>query len=308
MSTLIHIGWPKTGTSTLQGHVFPAFGGTDLVGPKSQLFYRFTQNLIQADDEDYLEATWRGFIADARQRLPALIISREDLTKDGRTERIARRLHELLPEAHILACVRNQRTLIPSFYGQHLKDGCPQRFDQWLSENVPRRWQYDTGIEHFQARFGADRVTVLAYEQLVEDPAAFAAAVYATILEGEAQPAEALPTTNRMASRTTRWALRRMNRLFRRSAWQRRPLVIQLPVRLFRFATAALDAATPWANSQVLSPRDAAQLEQVLPCYQESNARLEALTGLDLGRYGYPLPPSRSAAASVASAVPSAAP
>jgi hypothetical protein len=287
---LIHVGWPKTGTSTLQQHLFPAFGGSDLVGPHSGLFYRFTQDLIQNDDETYMAHTWAGFIADLRERLPVLILSREDLTKDGRTERIAGRLHALLPDARILACVRNQRTLIPSFYAQHVRDGCPQRFERWLEDNVPRRWHYDVGVEHFQARFGADRVTVLAFEQLIEDPAGFAAAVSAAALDGEDGPeAGDLPVTNQRASRAARTLSRTLNRLFRSSPWQRDPLVAQLPIRYLRRATRLVERVTP-STGTGLSDAETARLESLLPSYEASNARLEALTGLDVGRYGYPLP------------------
>jgi len=295
---LIHVGWPKTGTSTLQQHLFPAFGGKDLVGPHSGLFYRFTQDVIQTDDDRYLAHTWAGFIADARERLPVLIISREDLTKDGRTERIADRLHALLPDARILACVRNQRTLVPSFYAQHVRDGCPQRFERWLDDNVPRRWHYDVAVDHFQARFGPDRVTVLAFEHLAEDPAGFADSVRAAVLDGEVGPAPGdLPVTNPRASRAAHVVSRNLNRLFRSSPWQRDPLVTQLPIRYLRRATRLVERFTP-STATGLNEREAARLEALLPSYEASNARLEALTGLDLGRYGYPLPcgtPARGA-------------
>jgi hypothetical protein len=287
---LIHVGWPKTGTSTLQQHVFPAFGGKDLVGPHSSLFYRFTQDVIQTDDDRYLARTWEGFIADARARLPVLIISREDLTKDGRTERIADRLHALLPDARILACVRNQRTLIPSFYAQHVRDGCPQRFERWLEDNVPRRWHYDVAVGHFQARFGADRVKVLAFEHLAADPAGFAAAVCDAVLDGEDGPhPDELPVTNPRSSHAARMTMRTLNRLFRTSKWQREPLVTTLPIRLIRRATDLVARVTP-STRDGLNARESARLEALLPDYEASNARLEALTGLELRQYGYPLP------------------
>ncbi len=305
---VVHIGFPRTGTSALQAHFFPRLNGCVFLthsGPGSAAYRSLMENLYHADDATYLRATIRAYLDETRRQQPGtLVISDEALS--GATlvgaynwERNALRLHDLLPEAKILVTVRHQGTRLRSIYNNFLTAGGYGSFREFI-ENRTGRFRYDLDqmryectVARYQDLFGVDRVKVIPYEFLVGDPGRCLDAIASWVVPGSSfGHREGFDTENRSLSPPARWMLRRANRLFLRSWFNPDPLVAAVPGarKLRGFLQQVVDPILFGRMRRRLSSDDEELLRSLLPRYEASNRRLEELTGLSLREYGYPLP------------------
>jgi hypothetical protein len=127
---LIHVGYPKTGSTWLQRKIFAleAYGFRMLF--KDAIIY--LQNLIALNTFSFEKASVRNSIepkirfAVKRGLIP--VISDEALCGYPSPlgfcgESIAHRLHALFPKARILICLRELRSMVLSLYRQSVKYG-----------------------------------------------------------------------------------------------------------------------------------------------------------------------------------------
>lgn len=206
----LHIGMPKTGTKTLQTHMFPEHPELDFLGTYVQwrggaaencrdpevlafvnelLWKKFRHPDINRCKELYKE--WADHAA-AENKI--LLWSWESLMENKHTvQRIrARNLKEVVGEASVTVCLRNPVSLMKSLYIQllkrdnlqaHAKKGKKHRFEsieQWMAKGwntngqPPRaHLEYSESLQVFADVFGKDSIKVLLFEQLVEDQDAF---------------------------------------------------------------------------------------------------------------------------------------
>ena len=218
---LLHIGLPKTGTTSLQELVFSVhpeiryFGQTNVWSdPDAKTVLRA---LLLGDTTDLAAA--RSILAGAAVDHPAIVISDEALTLGEfmlRATRwpvcsdhiaMARRARALLGDAQVLIVLRNQADWIESWHLQGLKSGKYVETDYraWLkhdlgasAERLLTLLDYDVLYEAYRDVFGARQVHVRLYEQYrdhFEDLAAECAGLICVdadraqrfILEGEAR-------------------------------------------------------------------------------------------------------------------------
>ena len=207
MSRLVlHIGLPKTGTTTLQKSVFPALPGVAYLGKKIPGYGFVTAELreavaavlgtdsILADPADRLRAA----IDASRSRFDAdtFVLSTESIAHPSACDLgvVAERLARAVPDAHVLVTLRSQQALALSWYRSH------GRFAQYLflhkseRDRIPahlsqRQWwdlvsrepragllamlDFDAIVSCYADRFGG-RLTLLPLELLTADPAAYA--------------------------------------------------------------------------------------------------------------------------------------
>jgi hypothetical protein len=83
-------------------------------------------------------------------------------------------LAELFPAAHILIVTRGFRSMIMSSYSQYVRSGGSLSLEE-LVGNAQREnpWDYDWLSDLYRKRFGPEKVLVLPWELLRDDPAAF---------------------------------------------------------------------------------------------------------------------------------------
>lgn len=309
---LVHIGFHKTGTTWLQKHIFSS---TEL-GFEHCHAKRTTPNLIvQPHDYDFdskacrahFEPLFEGAKASGLQP----VVSHERLSgeihlggRDSKT--IADRLVSIFPEAHVLIVIREQRSMIRSIFGQFIKGSGATTLADYLEPPVsretafkyahysPDHFRFDRPIAYYQSLFGPEKVTVLPYEQLAQQPADFVKEVLQA--GGLAPPRDliaALPLDRRENQSFSAAGLqvrRHVNRVVG-SPTPLNPSPI-FPMKHRRNdvlrATALVDRRIPkrWksrAESKMLE-----QIEQrVGDYYASSNTRTAELTGLDLASNGY---------------------
>jgi hypothetical protein len=88
------------------------------------------------------------------------------------------RLSETFPGAHILIVTRGFRSMILSSYSQYVRTGGPLDLEALVADaQESAAWHYDHLIGLYRSAFGADKVIVLPWELLRDDPAAFAGAI-----------------------------------------------------------------------------------------------------------------------------------
>jgi hypothetical protein len=185
---LLHIGLPKTGTTSLQELVFSAhpevryFGQTNVWDdPDAKTVLKA---LLLGDEADLAAA--RRILDEAAKSHPAIVISDEALTLGEFMLRAtrwpvrsdhaatARRARALLGDAQVLIVLRNQADWIESWRLQGLKSGKYVETDYraWLaqdlgaaSEKLLRLLDYDMLYHAYCEAFGSRRVHVRLYEQ-----------------------------------------------------------------------------------------------------------------------------------------------
>ena len=185
---LLHIGLPKTGTTSLQELVFGAhpeiryFGQTNVWDdPDAKTVLRA---LVLGDELDLAAA--RTILADADRDCRAIVISDEALTLGEfmlratrwpvRSDHLAtaRRAHALLGDAQVLIVLRSQADWIESWRLQGLKSGKYVETDYraWLerdlgasAERLLALLDYDALYEAYCNAFGPRQVHVRLYEQ-----------------------------------------------------------------------------------------------------------------------------------------------
>ncbi|MCJ2183124.1 hypothetical protein MTR62_10535 [Novosphingobium sp. 1949] len=181
MTTLIHPGFHKTGTTWLQAELFKD------ARVFHSLFSHFEIDDMLVRPHDFAFDAERARLAieaRASQKQPGQIdvISSEILSgnpftgaRDARTN--ADRLHQVLPDAHILLTVRAQKSMLRSLYMQYAQRGGRRSLDEFATRTCePGYFWFDLDLiqfhrlaEYYGALFGHDKVLVLPQELLARD-------------------------------------------------------------------------------------------------------------------------------------------
>jgi hypothetical protein len=180
---LIHIGFPKAGSTALgawfDAHPQLAYAPNGLGG----FYHAFDLAACAAGAAEprlwhVTSAESLSFprLTDRRPPRPGTTPARAVTLTEGR-ERVCRMLTSLYAGATILVVTRGFRGAMLSAYSQYVKSGghlgpdgaMPAAFDE-----IVEALDYDAVVALYEAAFGAERVIVLPFELLRDEPAAFA--------------------------------------------------------------------------------------------------------------------------------------
>ena len=306
---LIHIGFHKTGTTLLQWNVFSR-ADLGFRRPREQGTRIHTDYVLFGPYDDPAPDEIARLRAELTETPERLVISHERLSgypASGGFDSaaIARRLSAIYPEARILIGVRSQPDMVRSYYSQYITDGGVRSFASLSHDPEPKLrrmpvfdmdfFAYHKAVARYQALFGAENVMVYPFEEMQRDslglvqriidfahgpdhgytvtPAILEAPVNSGIpptLQAIRRVANALLTRNHL-SPTGLMNLRGLEYGFRK---------IKPAFGVFGPIDRLLEARIRRQVSAACTGR-----------FEASNAELARLTGLDLRRYGYPLPP-----------------
>lgn len=199
----LHVGMPKTATSTLQQIYFAQHpeidyfalarkGGPYPKGGAFDAFVRWVRNAPDLEsDREHHRAYLRSEIDAPQSSARCRLISEERFTGHfgAGLDAKAALAHDLFPEARILLTVRHPVGHLVSNYLQHLKyprAGQPPlpAFDAWVQQTLaqeddPSSYAQTLRIHDlvraYERRFDADKVLVLVYEEFRERPERFLA-------------------------------------------------------------------------------------------------------------------------------------
>ncbi len=201
---VLHIGYPKTATTSLQIGLFSRCSDLNYLGkflPSHRFDGDALHDLMWAaqmsnfSDWRHMRELHGSALMEAVRREPnkVSVLSSENFLHSWSQspDVVAKRLHEVAPGARILITVREQVSFLRSWYrwhggyGQYLflnkyiDEACefPLAADEWLhyqfaapDRNVIGILDYHAIMEVFEDLFGADRVHVLCYETLIKNP------------------------------------------------------------------------------------------------------------------------------------------
>ena len=304
---LIHIGYPKTGTTFLQTNVFCdpkrflALWGRYELGEAME---HFVVTHPRRFSPEWVRERYRAGLAHADNgRRP--VISHENLCGNciyGRYygHEVAQRISETFPEARVLITVREQRSMLHSIWGQYVRQEGQWSMDRFFGTGreptgfapICRldHFEYDLLVADYVERLGSDRVLVLPYEVLKQDPDAFVKRV-CDFAEVEFDPAQAQwPQANKGYGAATLAVLRWMNHwacrppLFQRDG--RVSLAVRAKFKIARILNRALPASAHLGPEARLREWIAARVGDY---FQPSNRRLQAYCADDLAGLGYDL-------------------
>jgi len=286
---VIHPGMVKSATTSLQEQVYArhpgiAFLGLPAPNPAAKAAIR---QICRADsiayDEAAVAAALQPLAAAAGDRTAVLSYENFALYESKDKGLVADRLQRLFPEARILLTIRRQQDLLAAWYLQkmqkYLRKGHFLTFEDWyaMKADLPNRsilddLRYDRIVAAYAERFGRERVSVLLFESLRQDPAAFAAAL------GEILAVDGGEIAARLAERQANPTIPQNLLILGRSLF---PLLPRPLAR--RLAKAMLRRGGPPARIDIGPEVTAA----VAALCAEGNRRLAADHKLPLAKHGY---------------------
>jgi hypothetical protein len=296
MKQIIHIGGNKTASSLLQRQLFKKDTRIQYLGEESSSNSQdieLLSTLINCDDSFYSEELTRSwFLAQSCDQDPEIFLfSSEDIMTSLSPSVCAQRLNRLLPDAEIVMVIRNQLTAWPSWYANHgtfLKN-VPRRywksyvsFKDWLEycfsfpkQSPVEAMNYYRFYKIFTSIFGKNRVHIILYEDLIENPETFYQ-TWAQLLNFETEE-----VTYMLSKKSERPRI------------SNRYLKLHRLTGLFPSLTSSLaKVISPWIHQgkKASVPISKNHNTLISNYYSQSNAALSKEIGIDLSQYGYPIP------------------
>lgn len=190
---LIHVGYPKTGSTWLQHTVFDDknagfvrpwtsqsnIGGADRVIDEFIIANAFSFN-PQLTRKIFEPGLQRAITQNCVPVLSEELLVGNHVHGKYWGKEVADRLHNVFPEAKILIFIREQKAMIKSSYGQYLKPGGTATIQRYIGSGGTQRsgfgpicqldyLEYNFLIEYYQNVFGEKNVLVLPFELLKMD-------------------------------------------------------------------------------------------------------------------------------------------
>jgi hypothetical protein len=277
---VVHVGYPRTGTTFLQKHLFGRLSG--FVGKTSRAV-----RLLDGDESPAEAASALG-------TQEPIVISRERLASSwryGDTPEMADLLRARFPQARIVIVVRSPFEIFRSFYFLQIKGGGLQSYRHYVRARLDVLFRYDKLVDHYITLFGREAVLVLLYEDLRAEPRA----TMARLLDfmgydpklAEDVPLERVKPTPKEA---VLYALRLRNFVLA-------PLHVIAPALHSSLILRGLPGASILGRfaerlTRLLWPtrsqRDEALEDEIRAAYAEPYRALFKRLGIDVSRYRYP--------------------
>ena len=298
---IIHIGFPKTATTTLQQHLFrPHPEILNVARPfADQRLQALCTALALSDDMDYPEEELSALIESHRNERPRVLLYSDETVVNSDIRSIAaKRLKRLFPDAQILAVLRNQLDAFASNYansGRRLRpapepfSGRHVSFKNYLAFHHanPKRGflftlKYHETLEVYEQLFGRDRVHVMLFEEFMQDRSAFIAKL-AEILEIDAKTAFEFVEGQHEHKRTSE-SVARYQALRSRFLWGV-PLSRMIPgSRHIKKAVFRV-----WGEQAVEIEYPGDWRGKIADLFRPGNRAIQEKFGVVLDRFGYPL-------------------
>lgn len=306
MADYIHIGYPKTGTTTLQNAFFAPQKGLINLGQPDAFVDPKKRDLICAiaksvdwnsEKAEHLRSCYEELEKDDTVKY---VLSDESLTKTSQAAvpsrfEVADRLHSLFPDAKIIIGVREQKSMLKSTYIHRLKSNNDKAstagFNRWLETQINEPddvsnlsvLKYEEIGAYYQNLFSRENVLILIFEELQKNPSVYLSKLRAFLdLPDSLDDGLMLGRQNRSVSNVGLVACR----LFAQNNLVRR-ILMKLPMNIRKSSKDFLNRLGSPCKVD-LAPGHAQYLDKY---YAQSNARLNDLQEQDLEAFGYSLSP-----------------
>jgi|SRR5262245_5237996 len=208
---VVHVGYPKTATTTFQRHVFPHHPDLEYLGKLIPSFgyvdgrmNELINNIFQRSSSSFRQTDELRLLVEGvrkKTKRKCVVISSESFVHPMAVDiaLVAKRLRESVGSSKVLITIREQIASILSFYwmhgrfgeyltigpkDQHTRIRYPIPFLDWLAlqktaddRNYLATLEYASVVDHYSEVFGHDKVCILLYEKLATDPGGYAGAL-----------------------------------------------------------------------------------------------------------------------------------
>lgn len=300
MQPVLHVGFHKSGSTTVQGALFARHPQIASLGEPNEDPIAFAAIRGVADsvhrserkrvpfEPERCQALWQQAMAAVPEgKVP--LFSKESLTQYEHYDtpadrRMAERLRMVVGPARIIIVVRHQIKLIESLYLFHSKGARYEAPEQWLrarNDGPLRMYSYHLMTQPFVENFGRENVAIIPFEQLKHDPAGFAARICNFIGVDAERGTELMQRERRNQRISNRYLL--YSKLRKASG---------LYIRLGHLVPPSVrDVFNGFlmggGEAKIKLPSD--WVKETEHYYREDNRRLAAEWRLPLEQYGYPL-------------------
>lgn len=301
---VVHVGYPRTGTTWLRNVVFPRMRGVT-VRISDGLWQELAWKLSTAPDDAYRARTLETLVQEIREQAPPgpVIFGQSDLVgyygdPETSIERSRDRLHHVFPEAKILVFIRRQPDILLALYGLYVRVGGHRPLRDVLAGQPVEGWkwyppflEYDRMLAAYVELYGADRVRALPYELIRTDPDLLLRELLSFCGGSGYDDYEALAgqRVNRSFSPPAAYLLRTWNGLFVQSRFNSEPRfgARSNGWRMHQLLNERIDPLLRNVGGTWPSRQDRELLDRIGRSYADSNARTAELCGFDLSALGY---------------------
>jgi hypothetical protein len=185
-SRLVHIGFPKTGTTSLQyalatarddlsrhGVVYP---GTERYHKNAGIY--IAQAVPRRGEKPPNEREWTAVVEQAREAGEARVMISSEWLSEAPDDGVARLIDDLggAGQVQIVATLRPLSKILPSSWQQYLQNGMPVSYEAWLTGMLVtspfdkptasfwRRHSHDTILSRWSKYAGAENVTAIVVD------------------------------------------------------------------------------------------------------------------------------------------------
>ncbi|UCH15430.1 MAG: hypothetical protein JSV22_05550 [Bacteroidales bacterium] len=170
-NTIVHIGYPKTGTTWFQKEFFPKVRDYEFFSPLT-MRKLFGERISKISPEAVKNKL-------VRNRKNVIISDESMIGGFKKIRHNALQYRKAFNSATIIVFIRNQFELLMSAYSQYIKEGGEKRINDFLfiedknSLYGGKKYLYDSTIQIYQEIFGEENVHVYLFEDFRLNPRLF---------------------------------------------------------------------------------------------------------------------------------------
>jgi hypothetical protein len=300
-STLIHVGYVKTGSTWMQSELIwnPEYGYLSAVDRAELTCAVQKQIEWEENREAYLHQVTQANILKAAERGLTPVISHECISGNPvqggyLAPTNLRVLHNCFPDAKILICIREQKSLLKSYYHEYINIGGvtpihrlvdPPIGEGRLPLSIESYFCYHYLVREYINTFGRENVMIEPFERFRQDAKDFAKRLAAFV--GRKESLEMLKVApERVSKPPLQIALERQyNRYFYYNRLNPGGLIRAVRFRKFLGVSSVI---TPNFVQNYIRGYEADFVKQwARGKFGASNRALCSLTGIDLSVFGY---------------------
>jgi hypothetical protein len=305
LPVLLHIGYPKTGSTWMQHHIFDnhALGFSIPWSNSRQLAisHFVICNHFNFAPNQAINSFYEGMITSCKNNLIP-VISDETLGGDPLNWHInpvvvSHRLHDTFPQAKIFMSIREQKSSIISFYSEYIKHGGTHSFNDFIGVNnclgkAPifdiTQLEYDKLINYYQSIFGKENVLVLPFELFIMDKYKYINLILQFLKIETNAISYTFPEliSNKAHGSATLSFKRKLNRITKKPDYTNKKQ--PLSFRINRKISSIIDNYVPrWINKKGLNKKKLLVNNIFSDRFKKSNKKTSQLIGIDLTSYNY---------------------
>jgi hypothetical protein len=304
----LHVGFSKTGTTTLQQFLFSKHSQIEYLGKpytddilKSHLYRLIGQESLVYDHSPLAEYFSKKILKTEHGSKRLILISDEVLVSYSKVldkGMVAQRLKKVFPGARVIFTIRNQLEILKAAYlsrGRLLLnvpdkyEGLHVSFEDWLElsyRSIERSYlghvDYFKTIDYYSGLFGRDNVCILLLEELIDRPGEYVKKL-AGFLGIDYDEALALVAEQHANRGITRYRLEFESLITKFFPFHHFFLVLGL-VKLY-FLLKRVIKKDQYAEVSI----PVGWSERLGGLYCEGNRKLSSVYQLPVEKYGYPL-------------------